>query len=135
MISTLQYKDFRDICLRLKYYPEYFIVNIFCKNIKEKEDFIWLINQITNLDIPYGIWQYKNNNVLFKFFTIADIGSCQFIGARGNINIFSYEYSYGIVCEIILPMTNILPCQTAYAYQNTIELINEHERYEVRIKK
>lgn len=134
-MKNLNYINFRDICLRLKYYPEHFKVAFFCNNIPEKENFIYLIKKITELDINFNDWKIRKNNVIFDFFNRVNIEPCSFCGTRYNIAIVSTQYNYETIDSIILPAINLEPCQECYFYNNYIfngeyNFIKEHERYE-----
>lgn len=135
MISNLHYPDFRDICLRLKYYPEYFTVDFFCSNLKDRDNFIYFIKEITEINnISCNNHQIINNKITFNFYLPNYVNECNFCGARANIALVSDSYSCKTLREIILPTINSSPCQQIFIYDQKIWDSNygfkeEHKRY------
>ena len=123
MLTYLTHSALKDICLRLVYYPDYFTVAFFCNNEKENIEFISTIKEIINKyknieNIEYTKNCIKNNKVLFKFYTISEVNTSRFLGARANIGIISSKYTYETIQEVILPMINLTP-QESYIYFNS----------------
>ena len=123
MYKGLYYEDFRDIALRLKWYPESFSVLIVCKQRELIQNFSKLITKITDIKPKFGgkdQIRFANNGVLIDI--IMNINSAR--GRRINALIVDSNLSFKEIDEIFVPMLRF-PCRDIYLFSRDY-ILNEN---------
>ena len=135
MIRQLNYYDFRDLSLRLAYYPENYTITFFCTEEEDRNFFIKLIKSITKIEPKVSIKGntfFENKHTRIKIMHTPFAG-CQFLGCRSNAIITDIDQNSDFFREVILPMCNIGPTQIVYTYNK--DTLLDFEEYHEKIQK
>lgn len=135
MIKELNYYDFRDLSLRLSYYPETYRITFLCLNEEDRAFFVKLIKSITGLEPTINTKKdisFCNNYVYIRLFNKSFTG-CHFLGSRSNVIITDLCIESDFFKEIVAPMCNISPTQMIYTYNKNA--LSNFEEFHNRIQK